>query len=167
MEDEVYKLHQTPVNCAKDLLAFVPLAAGDVVIEPFRGEGAFYNNFPENVIKDWAEIKEGRDYTELQGEYDWVITNPPYRLETGVKRVNSFWFILDYFTKTARKGVAFLTNDKCFAVLTPRRMELLKNRGFAITSIVVCSIKKWRGRYFFLILEKDKDPAIKHLRINY
>lgn len=167
MEDEVYKLHQTPANCAKDLLAFVPLVAGDVVIEPFRGEGAFYNNFPENVIKDWAEIKEGRDYKELQGEFDWVITNPPYRLETGVKRVNSFWFILDYYTKMAKKGVAFLTNDKCFSVLTPRRMELLKNRGFAITSIVVCSVKKWRGRYFFLILEKNKEPAIKHLRLNY
>ena len=167
MDDAVYKLHQTPTECAKDLMQFVPLVANDVVIEPFRGEGAFYNNFPENVIKNWAEIKEGRDYKELVGGYDWVVTNPPYCLDTGVKRVNSFWFILDYYTQRARKGVAFLTNDKCFAVLTPKRMELLKTRGFAITSIVVCSIKKWRGRYYFLVLEKDKEPVVKHLLKNY
>jgi len=166
-DDEVYKLHQTPAECAKDLLTFVPLVAGDVVIEPFKGDGAFYNNFPNNVIKNWAEIKEGRDYTDLTNEYDWVITNPPFRLETGAKRVNSFWFLLDYYTQRARKGIAFLGNDKCFCTLTPRRQALLKERGWKITKVVVCSIKKWRGRYFFFILQKEGEGFMDYLLTNY
>lgn len=151
---EVYQFHQTPKECAKDLLAFIPLEPHDRVIEPFRGEGAFFDTFPDWVHKDWAEIEQGKDYTDLSGEYDWVITNPPFRLETGTTRVNSFWFLLDYYSQRAKKGIAFLSNDKCFSILTPRRLKLLNDRGWSITKVVVCSIKKWRGRYFFVILQK-------------
>ena len=167
MDDAVYKLHQTPPECAKDLMQFVPLVKGDIVLEPFRGDGAFYNAFPDDVIKGWAEIKEGRDYTELVGGYDWVITNPPFRLETGTKRVNSFWFLLDYYTQRARKGIAFLANDKCTSCLTPRRQAILKERGWKMTKVVVCSVKKWRDRYFFFILQKEGQGFMDFLPKNY
>lgn len=167
MDRETYLFHQTPSECAKDLLSFVPLVEGDKVIEPFRGEGAFYNAFPETVQKDWAEREEGKDYTAITGEYDWVITNPPFRLDTGGKRVNSFWFLLDYYTQRAKKGVAFLGNDRCFSTLTPKRVATLKERGFSLSKIVVCSIKKWRGRYFFIILEKEKSTGLDCLLTNY
>ena len=160
-----YLFHQTPRQCAEDLIKFVPLESGDKVIEPFKGEGAFYDSFPSNVEKDWAEIEQGKDYTELE-DYDWVITNPPFKLETRSKRVNSFWFLLDYFTQRARKGIAFLGNDSCFCTLTPRRMRILEERGWGLTKIVVCSIKKWRGRYFFFILEK-KQSVMTYLPTNY
>jgi hypothetical protein len=166
MDNQTYLFHQTPKDCAKDLLAFCPLVSGDRVIEPFKGEGAFYDNFPTFVSKDWAEIREGRSYEDLSGEYDWVITNPPFRLETGSKRVNSFWFLLDYYTLRAKKGIAFLGNDSCFCTLTPRRQKILEERGWAITKVVVCSIKKWRGRYFFFILEK-KPGFMTYLLKNY
>ena len=78
---ETYFFHQTPRDCAKDLLQFVPLEPNDFVIEPFKGEGAFYDSFPDFVQKDWAEIEQGKDYKELTEEFDWVITNPPFRLE--------------------------------------------------------------------------------------
>ena len=38
MDKEVYSFHQTPKECAKDLIAFVPLVEGDIVVEPFKGE---------------------------------------------------------------------------------------------------------------------------------
>jgi hypothetical protein len=166
MNHETYLFHQTPVECAKDLVALLPLQEQDVVIEPFRGEGAFYTSFPPSVVKDWAEKEEGKDYTDISGAFDWVITNPPFRVETGSRRINSFWFLLDYYSQRARKGIAFLANDKCFQVLTPKRIALLHQRGFQITSIVVCSIKKWRGRYFFLVLEK-KEGFVRSLQSNY
>lgn len=153
MDKETYLFHQTPVELAKDLLTFVPISSTDILAEPFRGEGAFYNAFPEQNQKIWAEKEKGIDYTELM-DYDWVITNPPFRLDTGAKRVNSFWFLLDYYTQRAKKGIAFLGNDSCFCTLTPRRMKILEDRGWGITKVVVCSVKKWRGRYFFIILEK-------------
>jgi hypothetical protein len=166
-EEDTYIFHQTPSECAKDLIQHVPLQENDVVLEPFKGEGAFYNALPDNVNKLWAEIEQGVDYTSITESYDWVITNPPFRLDTNGKRVNSFWFLLDYYTQRAKKGIAFLGNDSCFCTLTPKRMELLKSRGWAITKSVICSIKKWRGRYFFIILQKDKQGFIHHLLKNY
>ena len=164
---EAYQFHQTPRDCARDLIGYVPLVAGDKVVEPFKGEGAFYDSFPAFVQKDWAEKEQGRDYADISGEYDWVITNPPFRLETGAGRVNSFWFLLDYFSQRAKKGIAFLGNDRCFSVFTPKRMALLKERGFKIVKIVVCSVKKWRGRYFFVILQKEGQSAMECLPTNY
>ena len=166
MDRETYLFHQTPPECAKDLLAFIPLQPNDRVIEPFKGEGAFFNSFPPHVQKDWAEIEQGKDYTDISGEYDWVITNPPFRLNTNGTRVNSFWYLLDYFTQRAKKGIAFLANDACFGTLTPKRQQILKDRGWGITKIVVCSVKKWRGRYFFIVLEK-KQGFIQFLLPNY
>jgi type I restriction-modification system DNA methylase subunit len=165
--DETYKLHQTPVELAKALIKLVPLKEGDKVIEPFKGDGSFFNSFPSFCEKEWAEITQGRDYTTLTEEYDWVITNPPFWQDTGSKRINSFWFLLDYYSCRAKKGIAFLANDKCFSTLTPKRMETLRLRGWAFTKIVVCSIKKWRGRYFFLIIQKNEKTCMLHLTDNF
>jgi len=167
MDKATYLLHQTPKELAKDLMQFIPFVEGDKVIEPFKGEGAFYDCFPATVSKDWAELEQGRDYKDLSGNYDWVITNPPFQLETGSKRVNSFWFLLDYYTQRANKGVALLGNDRCFCTLTPKRQAILKERGWKMTKVVVCSIKKWRGRYFFFILQKQGVGFMDFLPTNY
>ena len=167
VKNDFYYLEQTPHVLAKDLIASLDLPAGMNLLEPFKGEGAFFDHFPEANPKLWAEIQEGRDYRDISGSYDWVITNPPFQLETGSKRVNSFWFLVDYFTQRANKGVAFLGNDRCFSTLTPRRLELLKTRGWFLHKVVVCSVKKWRGRYFFLIFRKTPSTALSHLLTNY
>ena len=156
MNKETYLFYQTPKELAKELLAYCPLEQGDRVIEPFKGEGAFYDIFPSTVHKDWAELEQGKDYTDISGEYDWVITNPPFSLQSGTKLVNSFWLLLDYYSQRAKKGIAFLGNDRCFCSLTPKRLKLLKDRGWNITKVVVCSVKKWRGRYFFVVLQKKQ-----------
>jgi hypothetical protein len=166
MDAETYKFHQTPYECAKDLIQFVPLVEGDIVAEPFKGEGAFYNNFPDFVEKKWAEREQGVDYTTLE-DYDWVITNPPFRLDVGDKRINSFWTLIDYYTTRARKGIAFLGNDYCFSTLTPKRQAVLKERGWVMTKVVVCNIKKWRGRYFFFILQKGEQGMMDYLPKSY
>lgn len=166
MKDDTYFFHQTPVDLAKDLLTTLQLKPEDILYEPFRGEGAFYNNFPEVNTKYYTEIEEGLDYAEFSESYDWVISNPPFRLEANGKPVNAFWHLLDYYTTRARKGIAFLANDACFCTLTPKRMKTLQDRGWAITEITVCSVKKWRGRYFFIVLQK-KAGFVKYLSGNY
>jgi hypothetical protein len=101
--------------------------------------------------------------------FELYTSNPSwFRLENeNGKQVNSFWFLLDYYTQRAKKGIAFLGNDTCFSTLTPRRQELLKERGWKITKVVVCSIKKWRGRYFFFILQKEGEGFMDYLITNY
>ena len=165
-EEDTYLFHQTPAELAKDLIGYLNISAEDVLYEPFRGEGAFYNHFPEENQKDWSEIKEGRDYNDHTGSYDWVITNPPFHLHEEGKKVNSFWFFLDFFSLRARKGIAFLGNDFCLSALTPKRMAVISARGYNITKIVVCNVKKWRGRYFFIVLEK-KPGFFSYLQNNY
>lgn len=159
-KDEMYYNHQTPTELAVELLKHVSIEPGDRVYEPFKGEGAFYDAYPDTCVKDYSEIQEGKDYAEYKGTYDWVITNPPFRLDTGDKRINGFWYLLDYFTKRATKGVAFLVNDKCWSGLTPNRYNVLKERGFFISKIIICSIKKWRGRYYFLVVEKKPSNVV-------
>jgi hypothetical protein len=164
--DDAYHFHQTPADCARDLVATLPLEPTDVLYEPFKGEGAFYNAFPDSP-RLWSEITQGRDYKDMTDPYDWVITNPPFRLEGATGRVNAFWELLNYFSDRARKGIAFLGNDNCFATLTPKRITQLQAKGWFIHSITVVSIKKWRGRYFWVVFRKQPSPFYNALTTNY
>ena len=161
--DEIYKFHQTPVALAQALIPRIPLEPNDTLYEAFKGEGAFYDNFPAGHPKGWSEITQGRDYKDYLGEYDWVITNPPFQLMEGGKRVNSIWLLLDYFSQRAKKGIAFLCNDNLPSTLTPRRIAILEERGFAIESITICNVKRWRGRYFFVVIRKGAKPCMTGL----
>jgi hypothetical protein len=167
MDRETYLFHQTPVELCRDLIKCIPIEASDKLYEPFKGEGAFYNSFPPANEKDWSEIEQHRDFKDYVGEYDWVISNPPFRLEHGQGRINSFWYLIDYYTHRSRKGVAFLGNDRCFATMTPKRIEGLKQKGWYINKIVVCSVKKWRGRYFFIVFQKKPCDFYTPLLTNY
>lgn len=165
---EEYYFHQTPSKLAIELIKEVPLEDGDLVLEPFKGEGSFYDNLPSNVEKDWCEIQEGRDYKDYDKSIDWIITNPPFKLATGTKRINSFYYLLEYYASRVNKGIAFLGNDFCFATLTPLRLKHLNEKyDLYIHKIVVCQIKKWRGRYFFIIFKKGKNDFYKSIQGNF
>jgi hypothetical protein len=161
--DEQYYFHQTPRTCAADLIALVPLVAGDRVLEPFKGEGAFYDQFPAFVEKDWCEITQGRDYKDYDKDYDWVISNPPFKMDGK----NVIWTMVDYYTQRAKKGVAFFVSDYGFSTLTPVRQAILKERGWGLTGITMVNVKKWRGRYFLLVFEKNKPSVMTYLSGSY
>jgi len=161
--DEQYYFHQTPRKCAADLIALVPFVAGDRVLEPFKGEGAFYDQLPDIVQKDWCEITQGRDYKDYDKDYDWVITNPPFKMDGK----SAIWTVIDYYTQRAKKGVAFFVNDYGFSTITPVRQAVLKGRGWGLTGITMVNVKKWRGRYFLLVFEKDKPSVMNYLSGSY
>lgn len=155
-KDETYYFHQTPEELAIKLINEVDLIEGDTVLEPFKGEGSFYYNLPNHVIKYYTEIEEGLDYKDFKNNVDWVISNPPFRLETGSKRINSFFYILEHYSTRVNKGIAFLGNDYCLSTLTPIRVKKLKENNLYLHRIIICNIKKWRGRYFFMIFKKNE-----------
>lgn len=167
MKTETYYFHQTPEELCKELIKLVPLVEGDKVLEPFSGEGGFYNNLPANVEKDWCEIEDGRDYKDYDKEIDWIITNPPFKLDDGAKKENAFYKLLKYYTGKANKGIAFLGNDYCFGTLTPKRLKELNASGWYIHNIVCCAVKKWRGRYFFMIFKKEPCDFYKYMEGNF
>ena len=72
--DKVY----TPENIAKLIINKFNLSGK--VLDPFKGQGAFYNSYPETVKKDWCEIDEGKDFFEYKEHVDWIVSNPPYSI---------------------------------------------------------------------------------------
>jgi len=46
------------------------------ILEPCCGTG----NFLQVMETDWCEITKGRDFLDVKGHWDWIITNPPYSL---------------------------------------------------------------------------------------
>jgi hypothetical protein len=63
--------------------------------------------------------------------------------------------------------MAFLVNDKCLSALTPKRLQELQNDGWYIQKLIVCAVKKWRGRYFYIIFQKKPCEFYNHLVMNY
>ena len=51
-----------------------------IILEPAMGNGAFYNNFPDEERSLWYEIDKGKDFFNYNNQVDWIITNPPYSI---------------------------------------------------------------------------------------
>lgn len=69
----------TPPDVAKALIALLPIKDTDWVLDPFRGKGAFFDNFPFNS-RDWCEIDDDKDFFDYYDDLDWIISNPPYSI---------------------------------------------------------------------------------------
>lgn len=76
--DKVY----TPPEMAYELIHLLPIQPQqDFIMDPCRGKGAFYNQFPtDDAHKLWCEIDEGRDFFDWHGFVEWIVTNPPYSI---------------------------------------------------------------------------------------
>ena len=162
---ETYFFHQTPVELAKKLLTFIPFDQDDIVYEPFAGEGAFFNNLPTYTNNFSTEIEKGSCFRSHTDKVDWVLTNPPYNLELDGKKIrSSFWYLLKYFCNQSRKGVALLGNYNCLNSLNPKRLKELDSMGWYLNNIIICEVKKWRNRYFFMIFSRVKtNDCIKYI----
>ena len=161
-----YVFHQTPPALAIELIKEINILETDIVLEPFKGEGSFYDNLPV-CNKEWCEITQDRDWLSYTSKVEWVISNPPFRLDNGIKRENAFFKILLHYSTQVNKGIAFLGNDYCLASLTPIRLKKLNDNGLYLHNVVVCCVKKWRGRYFFMIFRKEPSPFFKAIQGNF
>lgn len=75
-------VHFTDDEVAKSIIShFNPKGK---ILDPFRGDGAFYNNLPPGAL--WCEIDEGKDFFDFHEPVDWIVSNPPYSNLTDVLR---------------------------------------------------------------------------------
>lgn len=73
-------VHFTKKDVAEKIIQI--LAPSGIILEPFRGQGAFYDPLLNYIGKEdrlkWCEISEGVDFLEFPSQVDWIITNPPF-----------------------------------------------------------------------------------------
>ena len=146
-------IFQTPKELAQALIGLVPLETGDMVLDPARGEGAFYDNFPPLVKKDWCELSLGVDFLHYDKAVDWIVTNPPYsNLDA--------WF--SKATEISGKGFAYFLG---FTNITPRRIEMANKAGFGLSVIHLCKVFLWYGISSFVVFQKGAENIISYDRV--
>lgn len=155
--------HYTPKALAKQLVDSVDILPTDRLLEPFAGGNAFYDAFPHENPKDWCEITKGKDFFSYTEPCDIIITNPPFFSMDG-KRTPMVFDCLWKCCDVAEKKICFLLATKCLIAFTPRRLEKLHQKGWAISKIKVCNIKEWVGRYYFITFEKHvSTPLVTYI----
>lgn len=145
----------TPFPLAKALIGMITPEPGLTFLDPCRGTGAFYNQFPDCVEKDWCEILQGRDFFEQHKQFDWVIGNPPYS-------VLSRWW--EHTLDISKIGFAYLLGVHN---LTTKRIQDAQNKGFSCIHMHLLKVKDWFGYSLFIIFKKDCVPAITSNRITW
>lgn len=106
------------------------------ILDPAKGEGAFYNNFPSRK-KYWCEISEGKCFYEFKTKVDWTITNPS-------------WSKIPEFLKHAM----LLSNDIVFfvpitALMTKARLRYMRESRFGIVELFGTDTPdEWRSMGF-------------------
>lgn len=113
-------LVMTPEWLAKEIIEhFNP---SGFILDPSRGTGAFYNNFP-TTNKDWCEIEEGKDFLSYSKEVDWIITNPPW------SKMQQFLF----HGMKISNNIVYLTTINHYT--TKKRIRDMREHNFAIKEI--------------------------------
>ena len=138
--------HYTPPKLAARLVSLVPISRNDTVLDPAAGANRVFIRHFSVRRKLACEIEAGVDFLRTPLSYDWAVTNPPYHL---------LWPFIEKAASEARKGFAFLVNINGFNSLTPRRLRLLRERGFAMRHLHVCQVRHGFGRYYFFVFSKE------------
>ena len=137
----------TPPSVAKKMIELCDIKEGDTVLDPSRGDGVFYNNFPPTCKRDWCEITQGRDFFENNKHYNWIIGNPPYSLWT--KWVDHTINICDNF--------CYIFGSFNF---NPNRIHKILEAGFKLTDLHIVQIDWWFSSSYLAVFRKDAEKSI-------
>tara|TARA_Y100000114_G_scaffold43173_2_gene38603 strand:+ start:4438 stop:4980 length:543 start_codon:yes stop_codon:yes gene_type:complete len=134
---------------------------GDVVCEPGKGDGAFYDNLPNNCEKIYCEINEGIDYLEDDRKCDITLSNPPF-----VPR-KLFWKFQQKAMENTRREIYWLINIGSLNVFTPKRLNEMKEKGWFINSFHIVADKRWYGRYAWVKITKTDNGVFSWEKKSY
>lgn len=113
-------LIQTPAYLAKGIVDhFNPTGT---ILEPCCGDGSFLDAMPS---ADWCEITKGRDFFEVTGHWDWIITNPPYSQYRA------------FFNKAMDVADNIVFLQLINATFYKARLRDMVNKGFRINEILL------------------------------
>lgn len=133
-------LVMTPPDLAAAVIAhFGPQMSGRI-LDPAKGQGAFYEQFPERFDRDWCEVTAGRNFLTHSRPADWIMTNPP-------------WSSLRDFTRhamTVAPNIVWLA--PMVNLTTKARLRDLDAHGFGIAELVLIDTpRSWPQSGFQLV----------------
>lgn len=140
----------TPESLSRDLISSVPIEDLDLCLDPFKGQGAFFNNLPSPSV--WCEIEEGRDFFDFDSQVDWIISNPPFSMISKT---------LEHSMKICRKGFGYILPSYA---LTMPRIEMVRKEGFSVSKIVYFRVPKcWNFGFasHFVLFTKNASSDIR------
>ena len=131
----------TPLWFAKEIIDY--FAPNGFVLDPSRGESrAFYDQYPENVRKDWCKVRENKNFFDWHEPVDWVIGNTPW---SG----HAFTAFLSHSLKLAN-DVALLI-PSAMGLTTKKRIRIMHQFGHGLKEIVFYDWpKEWQQFAFTL-----------------
>ena len=137
---QVYKdnsIVMTSPLMALDLIALIPLIYGDAIIEPCKGTGPFYNNFPNNTTNMVRDIHEGIDYLDFTSDIDYTVSTPPLvpRKLFGSFRCKAM--------ETTRTAIYWLINMAYLNIFTPKRYNEMNSKGWYSNNVHIVNDKTY------------------------
>lgn len=121
----------TPENIAISIINhFSPKGK---ILDPCKGSGVFYDNYPKECEKDWCEISEGRDFFDYDEKVNWIVTNPP-------------WSMMREFLEKGydvADNIVYLSTITHFC--TKNRLKTMREKDFGIKEILLINTppKPW------------------------
>lgn len=110
------------------------------ILEPCKGQGSFMRAMPDC---EWCEIDEGRDFLAIEGQWDWIVTNPPWSkfrqfLAKAMQCAGDVVFLVTmnhFFTKARMRDVAEAGFGFVEALLVPTPPKPWPQSGFQVAAV--------------------------------
>lgn len=120
-----------------------------VILEPCRGQGAYFNALPiyfPNCERHFCEIDDGIDFFNYDGPRpDLIVTNPPFSL-------------LDKFIEkmvSLRPLIISLVLN--YYAITPCRLRKLNNAGYYVVDYHLTRVSRWFGVSAIITLSREAE----------
>lgn len=97
-------------------------------LEPCRGSAGFLPFLPKSA--EWDELAEGKDFFDRSGNFNWIITNPPW------SKLSAF---LAHSFRLARNVVFLIHIQQAFMC---NRLRMAKFYGYGIKEIILLDTPK-------------------------
>ena len=124
-------LVMTPAPLAGAIIAHYTDRFDGSILDPARGQGAFFGQFPRHLDRHWCELTDGRDFLRWAEPVDWIMTNPP-------------WSRLRDFTRhamTLAQNIVWLV--PIVNLTTKARLRDLDEHGFGVAELLLIDTPKF------------------------
>ena len=138
--DPARDLVMTPPDLAARIIVHFAGRMSGHVLDPARGAGVFYDQFPDHVVRSWCELALGRDFLAWSDPVDWIMTNPPW------SKIRSF----TRHAMTISEHIVWLV--PIVNITTKARLRDLAEHGYGIAELVLLDTPRdWPQSGFQLV----------------